>query len=228
MADVVDPQQMGHDKVDVLLATLPAEVVFEVIVYNLVAGVEVVDVEGVGADCRVAELVELDPGIVPEHCRGFVEGVELGDYVVGIHLRGQECLEDVARREYLRPRHQGLYPLSGHRGVAHPRFGQKGAPGEPVPEVFDQLEPRNVVEPQRIHDQEDHLAGPGRGGRQQSLGGVAGEVRVDLKLHLEEEEEGHHEEQEEELHPLKHCYLYPSRPELLNAVPSLILIAKGN
>ena len=66
VADVVDPQEMGHNEIDIPLVALPAEVVVEVIVDDLVAGVEIVNVEGVSADRRVVELVEFDPGVVPE------------------------------------------------------------------------------------------------------------------------------------------------------------------
>lgn len=75
-----------------------------------------------------------------------------------------------------------------------------------VPEIFYELETRNIVEPERVHNYEYNLVGFGWRRRQKTLSGIAGEMRVDFELHLKEEEQRDDEEKKEDLDPVKHSY----------------------
>lgn len=91
-------------------------------------------------------------------------GAQLADNVVLVYSRGQEGLQDVARREDLGPSHQGLDALGSHGGVANFGLGQEGALGVSLRVLADKLEPASVVESEGIDDDEHDLFGDVGGG----------------------------------------------------------------
>ena len=84
-------------------------------------------------------------------------GVHLSDYVVGVDLWGKEGFEDVSWREDLWSCHEGLYSLGCHCGITDSGFCKEGIFGVIFSEVFYELEARDVVESERVNDDEDDL-----------------------------------------------------------------------